>query len=201
MPVNLIPLTRFKTGNRIDDVSMLKDNLPKESLMPASLLLTQHGQHDTSGTPSSKRRKNAKKKRAASSRSPPPTAAASDSASASTSVGRSSGTPTTGSHRLGEFPEEGAKDRASEELAIDVIPTSSSKRCHSASVALRSTVDSEVSLRCSRWFLVLSVAHACTIDQALCVFHPSVQYRFSLVEVQRMKLVRSTVGYWRGFSV
>ncbi|CAM9599517.1 unnamed protein product [Scytosiphon promiscuus] len=36
------------------------------------------------------------------------------------------------------------------ELSIDVIPTSSSKRCHSSNVALRGTVDSEVMARAHR---------------------------------------------------
>eukprot|EP00752_Nemacystus_decipiens_P009941 g8865.t1 len=113
---------------------------------------SKHGQHDVSGNPSSKRRKN-KEKRAASSRSPPPTTAASDSAGGSATVGPSSGTPTTDTIRYGcleGFPEDIAQDKAPEELAIDVIPTSSSKRCHSASVVLRSTVDSEVLGRAHR---------------------------------------------------
>lgn len=122
----------------------------------------QHGQQDAPSTPFSKRRKNAKKKRAVSSRSlSPTTAAPTDPASGSTSfVGPpSSGTPATGTHRYGcggGYPEGGAQDEnhrdsseASEELAIDVVPTSSSKRCHSASVMLRGTVDMEVNVKLS----------------------------------------------------
>lgn len=120
--------------------------------MSASPSVSQHGQQDVPSNPTSKRRKHTRKKRATRSRSLSQIAAA-DSGSGS-KVGPSTGTPSTGPLRYGcagGYPEEGAQDKALNELAIDVIPTSSSKRCHSASVVLRGTVDSEVGLCCSGW--------------------------------------------------
>lgn len=133
------------------------------------LPMQQHGQQDAHSTASSKSGKRMRNKRTLSSRThhtatTTPTA----SADGSSSLGPSSSSTATGAHRYGDLvrgePDVGLgivvggmagegvqnqqEDRdAAGELTIDVIPTSSSKRYHAASVALRGTVDIEVRTR------------------------------------------------------
>ncbi|CAM9438750.1 unnamed protein product, partial [Ectocarpus fasciculatus] len=131
----------------------------------------QHGQQDAHSTASSKSGKRRRNRRTPSSRkhhtagTTPPA-----SADGSSCLGPSSSSMSAGVHHYGELvrgePDMGLgivvggmaggaqhqqEDRvAAGELTIDVIPTSSSKRCHAASVALRATVDIEVLQRAHR---------------------------------------------------
>lgn len=115
--------------------------------------MLQHGQHDAPSVPSSKRRGNVHKERTSAASSTTRNKIAEDPARDSTSLGSPSGLAVPRGNRddgVGGNPDagEGAQHQldpaAQGELQIDVIPTSSSKRCHSASVALRGTVDVEV---------------------------------------------------------
>lgn len=114
-------------------------------------IVRQQGQQDAPGTPSSKRQKHSRNKRTASRKARNETTE--DPTRDSTSLGSSSGHTAPGGNRYDgvvEYPDEGDGGRREQhpaapgELAIDVVPTASSKQCHSASVALRGTVDVEV---------------------------------------------------------
>lgn len=137
-------------------------------LSPINFCLLSPVQHDHQDDPvtppSSKRRKKGRKNKAASSKTPPTTISdATTTEDSATHLGRSLNPSTTGTHRHdgakgGHATSVGASagvpmsavggsqegQIAPGQLAIDVIPTSSSKRCHAANVALRGTVDIEV---------------------------------------------------------
>lgn len=124
---------------------------------------------------SSKRRKQARKKRTVSIKNRHKTTE--DSVGDSTSLGSSSGHTVPGGHRydgLGAHSDSGDGKQNHQdpavtgELKIDVIPTSSSKRCHSATVSLRATVDAEVKRQRSYCLspktMVASIPHDMIVD-------------------------------------